>query len=74
MSGIAIGRLTEERKAWRKDHPFVNINTLIFIIIKHQNLTFKIQGFIAKPVKNTDGSLNLMNWECYIPGKKGVTN
>ena len=25
MSGIAIGRLTEERKAWRKDHPFVSI-------------------------------------------------
>lgn len=24
MSGIAIGRLTEERKAWRKDHPFVS--------------------------------------------------
>ena len=23
MSGIAIGRLSEERKAWRKDHPFV---------------------------------------------------
>lgn len=22
-SGIAIGRLLEERKAWRKDHPFV---------------------------------------------------
>lgn len=22
MSGIATGRLTEERKAWRKDHPF----------------------------------------------------
>lgn len=23
MSGIAIARLAEERKAWRKDHPFV---------------------------------------------------
>jgi ubiquitin-conjugating enzyme E2 I len=22
MSGIAAGRLAEERKAWRKDHPF----------------------------------------------------
>ena len=32
MSGIAIGRLTEERKAWRKDHPFVSIqpDRLIF--------------------------------------------
>ena len=23
MSGIAVGRLSEERKSWRKDHPFV---------------------------------------------------
>lgn len=26
MSGIAIGRLTEERKSWRKDHPFVSFH------------------------------------------------
>ncbi|CAJ0565866.1 unnamed protein product, partial [Mesorhabditis spiculigera] len=50
MAGIAMNRLCEERKAWRKDHPF---------------------GFIAKPVKNPDGSLNLYQWECAIPGKKG---
>lgn len=24
MSGIAVARLGEERKAWRKDHPFVS--------------------------------------------------
>lgn len=24
MSGIALSRLTQERKAWRKDHPFVS--------------------------------------------------
>uniref|UniRef100_T1JNG3 UBC core domain-containing protein n=1 Tax=Strigamia maritima TaxID=126957 RepID=T1JNG3_STRMM len=52
MSGIAIARLAEERKAWRKDHPF---------------------GFVARPTKNSDGTLNLMNWECAIPGKKGTT-
>ena len=51
MSGIATGRLQEERKCWRKDHPF---------------------GFIAKPSKNPDGTWNLMNWECAIPGKKGT--
>jgi len=51
MSGIAATRLAEERKAWRKDHPF---------------------GFVARPSKNADGSLNLMNWECSIPGKKGT--
>jgi len=38
MSGIAAARLAEERKSWRKDHPF---------------------GYIAKPWKNEDGSLNL---------------
>lgn len=28
MSGIAIARLAEERKAWRKDHPFVSTGKL----------------------------------------------
>ena len=51
MSGIALSRLAQERKAWRKDHPF---------------------GFVAVPTKNPDGTMNLMNWECAIPGKKGV--
>ncbi|XP_058875393.1 SUMO-conjugating enzyme UBC9-B-like isoform X2 [Acipenser ruthenus] len=51
MSGIALSRLSQERKAWRKDHPF---------------------GYVAVPTKNTDGTLNLMNWECAIPGKKGT--
>ena len=32
-----------------------------------------LQGFVAKPTKNTDGTLNLMAWDCYIPGKKGVS-
>jgi len=49
MSGIALGRLVEERKAWRRDHP---------------------HGFYARPGKNQDGSLNLMKWECGIPGDK----
>jgi len=51
MSGIAASRLAEERKGWRKDHPF---------------------GFIAKPGKNEDGTMNLYTWECAIPGKKGT--
>lgn len=50
MSGIAVARLTEERKSWRKDHPF---------------------GFIARPSKE-GSSMNLLNWECAIPGKKGT--
>ncbi|PVU99396.1 hypothetical protein BB559_000755 [Furculomyces boomerangus] len=48
MSGICKNRLMEERKQWRKDHPF---------------------GFYAKPSKATDGTLNLLEWECGIPGK-----
>lgn len=36
-------------------------------------ILFKFQGFIARPTKNPDGSLNLLNWECYIPGKKGTS-
>eukprot|EP00252_Welwitschia_mirabilis_P025011 TRINITY_DN765_c0_g1_i2.p1 TRINITY_DN765_c0_g1~~TRINITY_DN765_c0_g1_i2.p1 ORF type:complete len:169 (-),score=26.44 TRINITY_DN765_c0_g1_i2:335-841(-) len=51
MSGIARGRLTEERKAWRKNHP---------------------HGFVARPESLSDGSLNLMVWQCIIPGKTGT--
>lgn len=46
--GIARGRLQEERKAWRKDHP---------------------HGFVARPTTGADGSMNLMVWDCGIPGK-----
>lgn len=28
---------------------------------------------MAVPTKNPDGTMNLMNWECAIPGKKGVS-
>ena len=42
MAGIAQGRLSEERKCWRKDHPF---------------------GFIARPMKKGDGTMDLMLWE-----------
>ena len=26
-------------------------------------------GFVARPIKNLDGTLDLMTWECYIPEK-----
>ncbi|KAI8322322.1 ubiquitin-conjugating enzyme 9 [Martensiomyces pterosporus] len=51
MSGICRSRLMEERKQWRKDHPY---------------------GFYARPGKNADGTLNLMQWNCGIPGKEGT--
>jgi hypothetical protein len=57
MSGIALGRLGEERKAWRKDHPFVS-KTYLYVklaayldcIFKHSNQfvgwsTFDILNF-----------------------------
>ncbi|WZY87461.1 hypothetical protein YC2023_044196 [Brassica napus] len=50
--GIARGRLTEERKAWRKNHP---------------------HAFVAKPETSSDGTNNLMVWQCIIPGKSGVS-
>uniref|UniRef100_A0A2N9H5X2 UBC core domain-containing protein n=1 Tax=Fagus sylvatica TaxID=28930 RepID=A0A2N9H5X2_FAGSY len=49
--GIARGRLAEERKAWRKNHP---------------------HGFVAKPETGPDGSVNMMVWQCTIPGKTGA--
>ncbi|KAJ3129160.1 E2 SUMO-conjugating protein ubc9 [Nowakowskiella sp. JEL0407] len=48
---ICLARITEERKIWRKDHPY---------------------GFYARPKKNADNTLNMMEWECGIPGKVGT--
>ncbi|KAK9946476.1 hypothetical protein M0R45_011941 [Rubus argutus] len=50
-AGIARGRLAEERKSWRKNHP---------------------HGFVAKPETSPDGSVNLMVWQCLIPGKSST--
>ena len=33
MAGIAGARLAEERKAWRKDHPFVSLEIGQILII-----------------------------------------
>lgn len=71
MSGIAFQRLSEERKTWRKDHPFVSYFSML-AFVSHA-LMCVWQGFIARPEKNPDGTLNLMVWDCGIPGKKGVS-
>ncbi|KAK4058524.1 SUMO conjugating enzyme Hus5 [Microbotryomycetes sp. JL221] len=66
MSGIAQVRLQEERKQWRKDHPYVG--SPIFVIPR-----IKLGGevaFYARPQKESDGSLNLMTWDVGIPGKE----
>jgi len=33
---------------------------------------FQLKGFIARPTKNPDSTLNLFNWEAAIPGKKNT--
>ena len=33
-----------------------------------------LQGFFAKPVKKSDGTMNLMEWEVGIPGKDNVNS
>ena len=48
-SGIAIGRLTEERKNWRKDHP-VSINVL-FLIVNQSIMTNFSQDFMPDLIK-----------------------
>lgn len=30
-------------------------------------------GFFAKPKKAADGSVDIMQWDCGIPGKAGVS-
>lgn len=42
MSGIAIARLGEERKTWRKDHPFVSNLNKISLKISNYLFHFKI--------------------------------
>ena len=46
---LCLARLGEERKQWRKDHPF---------------------GFFAKPVRNTNGVVDLKTWDVGIPGRE----
>jgi hypothetical protein len=84
LAGISRARLAEERKQWRKDHPFVcpfplSIRSpsgkharrvLLFTVLID---TFGLgQGFYARPAKAADGSLDLMKWEVGIPGKPNV--
>ena len=68
MSGICRARLAEERKQWRKDHPFVRVNLHDVRAVPLRS----VQGFYAKPTKAPDGSMNLLEWEVGIPGKAGV--
>ncbi|TVU31898.1 hypothetical protein EJB05_23603, partial [Eragrostis curvula] len=82
--GIARGRLAEERKSWRKNHPHVRACLLtpisLFFLVRAGAAQFEsrsdflpvLQGFVARPETLADGSANLMVWNCTIPGKQGT--
>ncbi|KAJ7538373.1 hypothetical protein O6H91_11G045500 [Diphasiastrum complanatum] len=72
--GIARGRLAEERKAWRKNHPHNKvgfINQGAWRISKRRS-GFWTLGYVARPEGQPDGSVNLMRWQCTLPGKVGT--
>lgn len=48
MSGIAKGRLQEERKAWRKDHPHVSFSDFFHFLLQY---SFFYQGFLRQTTK-----------------------
>ncbi|KAG6832045.1 SUMO conjugating enzyme Hus5 [Tricholoma furcatifolium] len=73
MSGICRTRLAEERKQWRKDHPFVSGLLPSHLVIPWAPCESQAQGFYAKPSKSSDGSMNLMEWEVGIPGRSGTS-
>lgn len=72
MCTIATSRLIEERKQWKKNHPFVS-NLLEKKLLKNQTSKtfFVCKDFVARPVINPDGSRNIFDWECAIPVEKG---
>jgi ubiquitin-conjugating enzyme E2 I len=83
--GIARGRLAEERKAWRKNHPHVRTSIRAPFLSPLSVLQISSgvpdlfpslfsQGFVAKPETVADGTVNLMIWHCTIPGKQGVSS
>ena len=78
-----VQAILANRCAWPL-HPWIWLANLISsvyqwlifhgVLLLHSYKYFLVQGFVARPTKNPDGSLNLMNWECAIPGKPGVSS
>ncbi|KAL3896913.1 MAG: hypothetical protein SGCHY_003768 [Lobulomycetales sp.] len=58
MTSILLKRLGEERKAWRKDHPF-----------GFYARPEKVHVHYFPNWQNSDGTLNLLSWTAGIPGK-----
>ena len=68
MSGIARGRLQEERKSWRKARaplPWPAGHALTPSCHSQDHP----YGFVAKPRSKPDGTQDIMAWDCVIPGK-----
>lgn len=53
-------------------NPVTHVHCILWCTLSAFVSTKCPQGFVAVPTKNPDGTMNLMNWECAIPGKKGV--
>ena len=52
MSGIALARLSEERRVWRKEHPFVSIVAAALLLKKvFSQEVFK--NLLLKKLKNS---------------------
>lgn len=60
--GLAEGRLSQERKHWRKEHPYVRL-VLPWLVTQPADLSLLPQGFVAKPSKGPDGEMNMMLWD-----------
>jgi len=83
--GVARARLAEERKSWRRSHPHVRAIILLLLVDLRSLAVLRLerlmtmlayllfQGFVAKPATLPDGSVNLMLWNCVVPGKQGVS-
>ena len=85
MAGMAQGRLAQERRAWRKDHPHVRRAAppppppppaVLGCVSARTGLSRApaphSQGFFARPETGADGTTNLMKWKCSVPGKVGT--
>ena len=69
MSGIAIARLTEERKNWRKDHPPGFYARPMKNADNSTNLMYLFKMFRILHIIN---NVLCRKWETGIPGKEGT--
>lgn len=52
----------------------LEVNELVINRLKKERKDWRKDhpfGFVAKPITNNDGSLDMLKWSCEIPGPKG---